>query len=212
MKGMHIDSVVKHFREKKILSDIYLHCLPGEIIALLGRNGSGKSTLMKIIFGSMGADHAYVRIDGKVCIERAGRPVAYLSQDAFLPPNLKVRTVVKLLKVEHLTTYAALQPLLNQKIAQLSGGELRYLEILFILHRPVPYILLDEPFNGLSPLMKEQIKQEILHVAKQGKGIVLTDHDYRGVLAISTKKYILQAGAMKAFNNNEELRLYGYLP
>lgn len=212
MKGLHVDSVIKHFHTTKVLSDIYLSCLPGEITGILGRNGSGKSTLLKIIFGSMSADHAYVRIDGKVYVKRENRPIAYLFQDTFLPAHLKVRTIVNLMQVEHLSEHPVVQPVLNNKVSAISGGELRYLEILFTLNRPVPYIILDEPFNGLSPILKDEVKEVIRLAAGKGKGILLTDHDYRNVLDISTQKYIMKAGSLRRFDTPEELQQHGYLP
>ncbi len=160
----------------------------------------------------MGADHAYVRINGRVYPERNNRPIAYLFQDTFLPPHLKVKTILRLMKVKHLSAHPNVQPILNTKIANISGGEQRYLEILFILHRPLPYIILDEPFNGLSPILKEEVKELILSVAREGKGILLTDHDYRNVLDISTKNYVLKEGILRPFEDPEELRQYGYLP
>lgn len=214
MKSLHVDSVVKHFHTAKILSDIYLSCLPGQITGILGRNGSGKSTLLKIIFGSMPADHAYVRIDGKVYTRRSERPskVAYLYQDSFIPAHLKVRTVINLMGINHLAEHTVVKPILDNTFAEVSGGEMRYLEILFTLNRPVPYIILDEPFNGLSPILKEEVKEMIRSAAREGKGIILTDHDYRNVLEIATQKYIMRAGILKTFNDPEELRPLGYLP
>lgn len=162
----------------------------------------------------MPADHAYVKIDGKVYINRADRPskIAYLYQDSFLPAHLKVSAVLDLMAVKHLAGHPTVQPILNNTIAEISGGELRYLEILFILNRPVPYIILDEPFNGLSPLLKEEVKEIIQAAARAGKGIILTDHDYRNVLDISTQKYIMKTGVLKPFQDPEELRPLGYLP
>lgn len=214
MKGLHVDSVIRHFHTTRVLSDIYLSCLPGEIVGILGRNGSGKSTLLKIIFGSLPADHAYVKIDGKVFSNRSERPsqIAYLYQDTFIPAPLKVKTVLKLMQVEHLAGHPVVKPLLNQTVATISGGELRYLEILIIVNRPAAYIILDEPFNGLSPILKEEVKEIIRTTAREGKGIILTDHDYRNVLDISVQKYIMRNGTLKPFRDPEELRLLGYLP
>lgn len=214
MKELHVDSVVKYFHTTKILSDVYLSCLPGQITGILGRNGSGKSTLLKIIFGSMAADHAYVRIDGKVYINRSDRPskIAYLYQDSFIPGHLKVRTVLSLMALDHLAEHPTIKPILNTTFAEVSGGEVRYLEILFTLNRPAPYIILDEPFNGLSPILKDEVKEIIRSAARKGKGIILTDHDYRNVLDISTRMYMMRAGSLKPFDDPEELRPLGYLP
>lgn len=214
MSKLHVDSVVKYFHTTKVLSDVYLSCSPGEITGILGRNGSGKSTLLKIIFGTMPADHAYVRINGKVYTNRSDRPskIAYLYQDSFIPGHLKVRTVLRLMTLNHLAEHPVVKPILNTTFAEVSGGEVRYLEILFTLNRPAPYIILDEPFNGLSPLLKDEVKEIIRSAAREGKGIILTDHDYRNVLDISTQKYIMRAGSLKPFHNPEELRSLGYLP
>ncbi len=214
MKKLHVDSVVKYFHTAKILSDVYLTCSPGGITGILGRNGSGKSTLLKIIFGSMPADHAYVRIDGKVYINRSERPskIAYLYQDSFVPGHLKVRTVLSLMAADHLAEHPVVKPILNTTFSEVSGGEVRYLEILFTLNRSTPYIILDEPFNGLSPILKDEVKEIIRSAAREGKGIILTDHDYRNVLDISTQKYIMSTGSLRPFDDPEELKRYGYLP
>ncbi|MBX2953805.1 MAG: ATP-binding cassette domain-containing protein [Leadbetterella sp.] len=214
MKQLHVDSVVKHFFTTKVLSDVYLSCSPGEITGIFGRNGSGKSTLLKIIFGSMPADHAYVKIDGKVYTRRSERPsrIAYLYQDSFIPDHLEVKTVLNLMGLHHLKDHPAVKSILRSTFASISGGEARYLEILFILNRPAPYILLDEPFNGLSPILKDEVKELIRSAAEKGKGIILTDHDYRNVLDIATHKYSMRDGVLKPFKDPEELRLLGYLP
>ena len=63
---LEADSILKSYGERTILSDIYLRCKPGDITALWGRNGSGKSTLLEIIFGTLKAEHAFVRVGGRV--------------------------------------------------------------------------------------------------------------------------------------------------
>ena len=87
MNRLHIDSVVKHYGDKQILTDIFVGCQVGEIIGLLGGNGSGKSTLLKIVFGAESADSKFVKIGEKHIYgvkDSIGR-IKYLPQDSFLP-------------------------------------------------------------------------------------------------------------------------------
>jgi ABC-type multidrug transport system ATPase subunit len=212
MDELKVDSIVMTFGSRKVLSDIYLSCKPGEIVGLLGRNGSGKSTLMKIICGSLTADSSYVNINGAVMTNRFKRSskIAYLYQDDSTPFSLKVPTLLKLFKAKDLSHHPMVKKVMHQKFGELSGGEARFLEILCVLNCPAQYILLDEPFNGLSPILKEEIKKEIKK-AVNTKGIIITDHDYTHVLDITSKNYLMTNGNLKEVNRVQELRDLGYL-
>jgi ABC-type lipopolysaccharide export system ATPase subunit len=96
-------------------------------------------------------------------------------------------------------------------IGNLSGGESRYLEVKLLLNLDSIFVLLDEPFNGISPLHVELIKAMILDKASK-KGIILTDHDYRNVLDVSNKYYLLFDGGLKQVNTKEDLIYWGYVP
>lgn len=211
MKKLHVDSVFKTYGTHRVLAGAYLVCKPGEIVGILGRNGSGKSTLLKIIFGSIPSDSSYVSVNGVVYSNRFQRPkkIAYLFQDTFVPNNIKVKTLLKLFRAEELSHHVMVSKILDQTIGELSGGECRYLEVLFILYSKAEYIILDEPFNGLSPILKEEIKIEI---RKSPKGIIITDHDYRNVLDLTTKNLLLTNGSIQEIRDIEELRTKGYLP
>lgn len=95
---LEVDSIMKSFGEKTVLTDIYLRCEPGEIIALFGWNGCGKSTLLHIIFGTLPCERKFIRINGKVQNKPAYRSglIAYLPQHDFLPGNLSVKKVAHL--------------------------------------------------------------------------------------------------------------------
>jgi ABC-type multidrug transport system ATPase subunit len=213
MNELKVDSIVKTFGNRKVLSDVSLNCKPNEIVGLLGRNGSGKSTLLKIIFGSLAADTSYVNINGIVMTDRfkRARKIAYLYQGDSTPATIKVSTLLKLFKAESLAEHYLVKRNINQKFGELSGGEARFLEILCVLHSPAQYIILDEPFNGLSPITKEEVKEEIKN-ASAGKGILITDHDFRSVWDISTKNYLMTNGNLRELKDFEELKDRGYLP
>lgn len=217
MNKLHADSIVKHFGNLRVLSDVSIHCEPGEIVGIMGRNGCGKSTLMKIIFGSLSADNKFVRADLKHInnvADSAGR-ISYLPQDHFLPGHLKLKNIISLFCREQdrmvLLKNPMIQPFLNnKKVKYYSGGEKRLLEILLVLHSGAKYLLLDEPFNGLSPIYVEAIKSTIQNLKQ--KGIIITDHDYRNVLDVVDRIILISNGSTRQINDYDDLRLYGYLP
>jgi ABC-type multidrug transport system ATPase subunit len=213
---LEVDSVQKSFDNKSILSDVYLKCETGDLIGLLGRNGSGKSTLLKIIFGIENADFKFVRIDGAVKSKSSDlfKEISYLSQDDFIPNHFTVTKAISLTieknKTDAFCQDEMIQTLRGKKISHLSGGELRYLEIKLILCSASQFVLLDEPYNGLSPLMIEKVNELIQKESKQ-KGIIITDHNYENVIAISTKLVLMKEGKAHHLKNKIELIEKGYL-
>ncbi len=216
MNHLHVDSVRKYYGTKLILSDIFLTCNQGEVKALVGRNGCGKSTLLKIIFGSEKADYRFVKVDNKVVknISDAKNLISYLPQDNFLPNNIKIRKLINYFlgkaKAEKLKQNDFIKPLLNKTNNILSGGEKRIVEILLILYSDSNFILLDEPFNGVSPIIREQIIS-ILRTHKNEKGIIITDHDYQNVIKIADNILFLKDGNLKEIKHKNELIELGYL-
>lgn len=216
MTRMHVDSVLKNYGDKQILSDIFISCNTTEIIGLLGRNGAGKSTLLKIIFGSIRADYKFVKVGDKYIngLFDSRHKIKYLTQNNFIPNHVKIITIIKmfcdkenslLIMNNHL-----IKPHLNKKSKQLSGGERRILEIFLIIFSNSKYILLDEPFNGVAPIHKEEIKKLIIEQS-ENKGFIITDHDYRNILDIATKIVLIHDGGTKEIKNNDELVRYGYI-
>ncbi len=213
---LEIDSVNKSFGRNMILSDIYLKCKTGDIVGILGRNGSGKSTLLRILFGTLSAEQKFIRIDDKI-LDRpyttAGE-ICYLPQDSHLLQDITLGKVVKLClqnkEVDLFFDDPLLKNLKASPVSHLSGGESRYAEIKLLLYSDAKFILLDEPFNGLSPVLVESVKDMIRQHAQQ-KGIILTDHDYRNVLDVANRHYLLSDGGLKAIRGKDDLVLWGYI-
>ena len=214
---LEIDSVHKSFGQNRVLSDIYLKCETGDIVGLLGRNGSGKSTFLKILFGTIHAEQKFIRIDGKIfdCTYQTPGEIAYLPQDSFIPRNMTLASAVKLYlsngeRVKQFFDDVALDLLQHRKVSHLSGGELRYAEIKLLLSVDVKFLLLDEPFNGISPLSIEFVK-DMIRKSAQHKGIILTDHDYRNVLDVANRPYLVWDGGLKIMKDKDDLVLRGYM-
>jgi len=214
---LEIDSVVKTFDMHVVLTDIYLKCQTGDIIGMLGRNGTGKSTLMKILFGTLNADRKFIRIDGKVYNQpyKTINEICYLPQDPFLPKYMSIEKTIELYlgenQVANFMDDSILQKLNTSKISHLSGGELRYLEIKLLLNTDCKFLLLDEPFNGVSPILVGEIKKLILKTS-EFKGIILTDHDYRNVLDVANQFCLIYDGGIKRITDKQELVRWGYIP
>lgn len=217
MSNLHVDSVTKSYDLKPILTDVFISVDKGDIIGLLGRNGSGKSTLLKIIFGSLEPDNKFVRVDGKIIKSISDRNsiINYLPQNSFLPSHIDVKAIVSVFcdkdTVDYVLNKKVIRKIASRKKNELSSGEIRVLEIYLIVFSKAKFILLDEPFNGVAPIYKDDIKRIIKEESKN-KGIIITDHDYYNVLDVSTRLMIIVDGATKEINNKEDLIHFGYLP
>jgi ABC-type multidrug transport system ATPase subunit len=213
---LEIDSVQKVFDNKNILSDVYLKCETNDVIGLLGRNGSGKSTLLKIIYGIESADFKFVRVDSSVKTNTKNlfAEISYLPQDNYIPSVFSVKKAIELSvckdKIPAFYSDEMMVTMLDKKISHLSGGELRYLEIKIILHNSSKFVLLDEPYNGLSPLMVEKVN-ELIVANSVTKGIVISDHNYENVIKVSTKLVLLKEGKAHHLLSKAELIEKGYL-
>lgn len=213
---LEIDSVQKSFGNKNILSDVYLKCETKDVIGLLGRNGSGKTTLLRIIFGIESADFKFVRIDGivKTKTKDLFTEISYLPQDNFLPNLFSVKKAIQLsISKEKISAFYGdemILKMLDKKIDHLSGGELRYLEIKIILNNFSKFVLLDEPYNGLSPLMVEKVNELIVENS-MNKGIIISDHNYENVIKVSNKLVLLKEGKAHHLVCKQELIEKGYL-
>lgn len=214
---LEIDSIQKRFDEKSVLTDVYLKCETGDIIGLLGRNGSGKSTLLKIIFGIQHADNKFIRVNGIVKNRTSEllQDISYLHQDNFIPNNFSVKKAVSL-SIEKNQVAAfyddddMIKSLKEKYIKELSGGELRYLEIKLILSNASKFVLLDEPYNGLSPVLAEKTN-ELINLNSKNKGIIITDHNYEKVIKVATKLILMKEGKVHHLKDKMELIEKGYL-
>lgn len=213
---LEVDGIQKRFNERVILSDIYLKCETSEIVGLLGRNGSGKSTLLKIIVGLVNAPNKCIRID---CASKNKaidlfNEISYLHQDQFIPNHLSVKKAISLSigakEIESFSNDGFIKSIVRKKISNLSGGELRYLEIKIVLYNSSKFVLLDESYNGLSPLMVDVVN-ELIKANSEKKGIIITDHNYQNVIKISTRLVLIKEAKVHNINAKEDLIEKGYL-
>lgn len=217
MSRLHMDSITKNFDSKKILQDIFLSCETGEIIGLLGRNGSGKSTLLQIIFGTIKGDTQFVKFNHEILTRQSDRKskIAYLPQHSFLPKNSKIKALVPLfcskINRRKILDLEIIKNILDEKPKNLSGGELKLIEILLIIFSDAEIILLDEPFSSLAPKAISQIKTLITELKPQ-KGFIISDHNYQDIIEISDRNLFLMNGNLKTVKDLTDLQRFNYLP
>lgn len=216
MNKLEADSILFDIEGRRILSDIYLSCEKGQVVGLLGRNGSGKSSLLKIIFGMLRAQSQSVRFDGsyvKIPYAQKGL-LQYLPQHNLLPDKLKIKSAINLFvdlrMIEKVLDIPLIKRNCSKRANEISGGERRFIETLMILYSQSHFVLLDEPFSHLSPVLMEELIPLIRAQSKE-KGIVITDHLYQHILDISNVTYLIQNAVMRKIQNKKELAEYGYL-
>ena len=203
----------KSFKQKTVVSDFSIHLNSGDIIGLLGPNGAGKTTSFYMIAGLIQPDAGCVYLDQKdltACTlsERAQVGLNYLPQEASifrklstydnimaileLQPQLNLTT--RKLHCEQLLEKFNITAIRDELGFRLSGGERRRVEIARALATYPKFILLDEPFAGVDPISVEDIKKIIQDLAREGIGILITDHNVRETFSICDQATIMHSG------------------
>jgi lipopolysaccharide export system ATP-binding protein len=184
----------------------------GEIVGLLGPNGAGKTTTFYMVVGIIPPNRGQIIFDnndltGMAIHERARFGIGYLSQEPSVFRKLSVEenimAILETLPVTKQERYRRLEVLLNElnithlaknKAYTLSGGERRRLEITRALVTNPSFILLDEPFSGIDPIVVNEAQEIIKELKEKGLGILLTDHNVRETLSITDRAYLIAEG------------------
>ena len=184
----------------------------GQVVGLLGPNGAGKTTTFYMITGLIRPDEGAVFLDEQNISElpvylRARLGISYLPQETSVFRKLSVgQNVMAILetvepdknrrheRLEQLLCELDISGLKNQKAESLSGGQKRRLEITRALVTNPGFMLLDEPFAGLDPIVVLEIQKIILKLKESGIGIVITDHNTRETFGVCDKVYLLDKG------------------
>lgn len=203
-----VEGLYAGYGRSTILRDVSLAVDVGEVICLMGRNGAGKTTFLRAIMGVLPKDGT-VRLDGEDVTRWKGHRInaagmVWLPQDDTVFPGLTVR--------EHLTialagrdldagidAAASLFPILGRRLDQeaqtLSGGERRMLGIAQVLVVEPKVALLDEPTEGVAPVVVEEIIPAIATVAERS-AVLLVEQNVDTALAVGTSAYILEHGTI----------------
>ncbi len=221
---LEVVNLAKAYGKKEVVKDISFSMHAGEIIGLLGPNGAGKTTTFYMIVGFLKPKRGTILLDGEDITSlpmyiRSKKGLSYLPQEPSIFRKLSVEDNIRLvvqtradlhkreqeLLVEELLEEFGIAALRKQKGYTLSGGERRRTEIARALGCNPRFLLLDEPFAGIDPKAVYEIKQLIRSLSSRGIGILLTDHNVRDTLSITSSSYIINEGSILVSGGKREL-------
>ena len=196
------------YGESHILHGVTFDVHAGEVVTLLGRNGVGKTTTLKSIIGIVDRRSGSVRFDGREtiampsdAIARAG--IAFCPEDRGIFATLDVRENLLLppqvrpggMELEHIfALFPNLRERLNSQGTKLSGGEQQMLAIARILRTGARLLLLDEPTEGLAPVIIQQIHQTIGSLKSQGFTVLLVEQNFQFAATVADRHYVMEHG------------------
>jgi branched-chain amino acid transport system ATP-binding protein len=206
------------YGESHILHGVDFEVFPGEVVTLLGRNGAGKTTTLKSVMGIIGQRQGSVKMEGRELIKLQSDKVARagiafcceergifssltVEENLFLPPQIKSGG----LSTEQIfTLFPNLKERLHSQGTKLSGGEQQMLAIGRILRTGARLLLLDEPTEGLAPVIIQQIGKTIRMLKEQGFTILLVEQNFRFASTVADRFYIMEHGkVVERFANSE---------
>lgn len=182
-----VKNLYKQFGKNVVLNGVDLNINSSGIFAILGPNGSGKTTLIKSILGMIIPNEGNITVLGKDIKKGAHyrHQIDYLPQIANFPSNLKVKELIKMIKdlrsnsteaSERLISLFKLEPFLNKKLGNLSGGTKQKVNIVLSFMFDSPLIILDEPTTGLDPISLIKLKDLIQEEKTKKKTLLITSH------------------------------------
>jgi len=214
----------KRFGLKEVVKGVNFSMQNGEVAGLLGPNGAGKTTIFYMIVGFYRPTQGTVTLDGlditsMPMYRRARHGIAYLPQEASIFRKLTVEQNIWAIlesrtditreqmkeRLESLLEEFGIERIRKQMGFTLSGGERRRTEIARSLATEPKFLLLDEPFAGIDPIAVYEIKQIVRRLAEKGIGILITDHNVRDTLEITTEAFIINEGSIVTRGARDEI-------
>jgi len=218
------------YGESHVLHGINFDVREGEVVTLLGRNGAGKTTTLKAIMGILAKRRGSITFDGKELINLPSRAIARLGvgyvpeergifaslsvdENLMLPPQVKPGGV----SVEEIfQMFPNLRERRTSQGTKLSGGEQQMLSIGRILRTGAKMILLDEPTEGLAPVIVQQIGETLAKLKREGFTIVLVEQNFRFAASVADRHFVVEQGKVVDMILNEDLdasteKLHAYL-
>jgi lipopolysaccharide export system ATP-binding protein len=205
----------KTYRGRTAVDGVSIKVAQGEIVGLLGPNGAGKTTTFYMVVGLVRPDEGSIHLGDEEITSlpmflRSRRGLSYLPQEPSVFRKLTVRdnilAVLEILpefrgqrskqneRCDALIEELSLQKVVGSQAFSLSGGERRRVEIARALACSPRFMLLDEPFAGIDPIVVSELQTLVRGLQKKGIGILITDHNVRETLGICERAYILSEG------------------
>jgi branched-chain amino acid transport system ATP-binding protein len=220
MSLLEVKGLNAYYGDSHILFDVALHVERNEVVALLGRNGAGKSTTLKSLMGVVAPREGSIMFDGTEiagkkshAIARAGMQLVHEDRRIFGSLNVEENLALAALTAESrwpLDRIYEMFPRLKERRASrgtdLSGGEQQMLAIARALIRDPKIILLDEPFEGLAPVIVRDLVKSCRDLANAGQTIVLVEQNIAAALTLAQRAYFINNGHIAHEGPTSEIR------
>jgi branched-chain amino acid transport system ATP-binding protein len=216
--AISVEGLQAWYGESHILHGIDMHVNKGEVVTLLGRNGAGKTTTLRSIMGLLGKRTGSVTIQGQQTIGLPARRIARLGigyvpeergifselsveENLLLPPKLKDGGF----SLEQIfTLFPNLKSRLQSQGTKLSGGEQQMLAMARVLRTGADFLLLDEPTEGLAPVIVQQIEAVLRMLKESGFTIILVEQNLRFAASLADRHYVVEQGKVVAEADGSE--------
>jgi branched-chain amino acid transport system ATP-binding protein len=220
MSLLEVSGLNSYYGDSHILFDVGLKVEKNEVVALLGRNGAGKSTTLKSLMGVVTPRTGSVKLDGVELagkkahgIARLGMQLVHENRRIFGSLNVEENIVLAGLTAQNkwpLERIYEMFPRLKERRTSrgtdLSGGEQQMLAIARALVRDPKIVLLDEPFEGLAPVIVHDLVRACRDLADAGQTIVLVEQNLAATLALASRVYIINNGHIAHEGPSSELK------
>ncbi len=219
---LEVEGIHTYYGLSHILFDVSLTVPRGQVVCLLGRNGAGKSTSMRSIMGLTPPKRGSIKfkgedVTGKQPYQLARRGIGYVPDDRRIFADLTVQENLEIAAREAVTgeawdqdkvyqLFPALGTITTRKAGCLSGGEQKMLAVARALMGNPELLLLDEPTEGLAPLLVRALEEKILKLKESGLTVLLAEQNVRSALRLSDFGYIIDDGHIRYQGSVDDLR------
>ena len=206
--------LTRKFGTKTAVDGVSLTLTPGHVYAMLGPNGSGKTTWMKMAAGLMKPTSGEVLFEGQPVGVESRRHVAYMSTEPYFYPWMTVKDVgayygdffEDFSAEKYATLLREMELEEGMKTRTLSSGMMAKLKIAVTMARDAKVYMLDEPFNGIDLLARDEIRQSILRESAEDKVLLLSSHLVEEMEAVCDTAIFIRQGKLIEVRNLEEMR------
>jgi branched-chain amino acid transport system ATP-binding protein len=219
VQGLKVQGLNGFYGRAQILFDVNLNVAPGEVVALMGRNGAGKTTTMKAIMGLLELRSGSVQFDGAELIAEPSFKICRLGL-GYVPEDRRIFTDLTVLEnlevgrqpqkkgsssdgtatftVEQLfRLFPNLGEMPHRLGGRMSGGEQQMLSVARTLMGNPSLVLLDEPSEGVAPIIVENMIEAVLALKKAGIGVLLSEQNVPFAAEVADRAYVLEKGQVK---------------
>ena len=219
-KLIDVSGLQAWYGDSHVLHGVNLNVSKGELVTILGRNGAGKTTTLRALIGLMSKKRGSIKISGEEAIGYSPTAIARLGlaycpeergiykslsveENLYLPPKLRNGGFTT---EEIFDLFPNIRERLTSRGTNLSGGEQQMLAIARILRTGAEVLLLDEPTEGLAPVIVKQIERAIALLKQRGFTIVLVEQNHRFAQRVADRHYVMESGVVVDEFDSERIK------